>query len=81
MAKRKLKLIRKGEKQFELSGICRFCYQTPDYMHICTPITKCKRDSSVRLVKVNCTVYDNVICLGSRSFFKKGDYYILFFIF
>ena len=42
-------------------------------MHICTPMTKCKRDSSDRLTKVNCTVDENVVCLGSRNFHKKGE--------
>ena len=42
-------------------------------MHICTPMTKCKRDNVTRLTKVNCTVDENVICLGSRYFYKKGN--------
>ena len=66
-------LKKQGVKSFEKEGICRFCYQTPDWMHICTPNTHCKRDSWIRLHKVNCTVRDDVICLGSRTFYKKVE--------
>ena len=64
---------KKGERNFELNGICRFCYQTPDWNHLCTPMTTCKRDSPIRMHKVNCTVDPYLICLGSRTFYKKVE--------
>ena len=63
----------KGKRSFELEGICRFCYQTPDWMQLCVPVTACRKDSWVRLHKTNCTVDDNIVCLGARSFYKKID--------
>ncbi|CAF0764048.1 unnamed protein product [Brachionus calyciflorus] len=63
--------ICKGERSFELEGQCRFCYQTPEWMHICTHNLSCRRDSPQRLHKVNCTVPDNVVCLGTRTFYKN----------
>jgi hypothetical protein len=60
-----------GERKFKVAGVCRFCYQTPDWMHVCTPMTDCKKSSWVRLYKVNCTVQDNVVCLGNRAFNKR----------
>lgn len=63
--------ILKGKRSFILTGVCRFCYQTPEWMHVCTPMTSCKKSSWVRLHKVNCTVQDNVVCLGNRAFNKR----------
>jgi hypothetical protein len=40
-------------------------------MHICTPMTTCKKDSWQRLHKVNCTVDEHVVCLGNRFFHKR----------
>ncbi len=60
-----------GKRTFKVAGVCRFCYQTPDWMHVCTPMTECKKSSWVRLHKVNCTVQDNVLCLGNRAFNKR----------
>jgi hypothetical protein len=68
-----LRSLNKGVRNFQKEGICRFCYQTPDWMHICTPNTLCKRDSWIRLHKVNCTVRDDVVCLGSRTFYKRVE--------
>ena len=62
-----------GDRGFNLSGVCRFCYQTPAWMHVCTPMTSCKRDSHVRLYKVNCTVEEHVVCLGNRLFSKNVE--------
>jgi hypothetical protein len=42
-------------------------------MHVCTKMTKCRRDSWIRLHKVNCTVGDHVVCLGTRTFNKKVE--------
>ncbi|RMZ98563.1 TM2 domain-containing almondex [Brachionus plicatilis] len=42
-------------------------------MHVCTHNFTCRRDSPQRLWKVNCTVLDNIICLGSRTFFKNVE--------
>lgn len=61
-----------GERSFVRSGTCRFCYQTPEWMHICTPHLNCRRESAKRLYKVNCTVPHDVLCLGTRTFFKNA---------
>ena len=63
----------KGPRSFSLSGICRFCYQTPEWLHMCNPLTNCRRDSWIRLHKVNCSVSDTTVCLGARQFFKKVE--------
>jgi len=42
-------------------------------MHTCSRMTKCRRDSPIRLHKVNCSVDDYVVCLGSRTFYKKVE--------
>ena len=65
--------MKKGARSFVLEGVCRFCYQAPDYMHMCTPMTSCRRDSHQRLYRVNCTVEDHVVCLGSRAFYKRVE--------
>ncbi len=67
------KLSLKGQRSFKLNGVCRFCYQTPEWMHICNPVLGCKRNSWIRLYKVNCTVDEHVVCLGSRTFYKNVE--------
>ncbi len=62
-----------GDRQFNYESSCKFCYQTPAWDHVCTPMISCKRGDSVRLHKVNCTVNENVKCLGSRNFYKKVE--------
>lgn len=63
----------KGERLINFEAECRFCYQTPDWMHVCTHNLSCRRDSPQRLWKVNCTVLDDIICLGSRTFYKNVE--------
>ena len=60
----------KGERSFNVSLVCRFCYQTPDWMHVCSLNLNCKRDNPVIYYKANCTVNDDVACLG--NFLIKG---------
>lgn len=60
-----------GERSFELESVCRFCYQTPQWMQICVHNTTCKKSSWKRFYKTNCTVHENIICLGNRNFQKN----------
>ena len=62
----------KGDRSFNISLICRFCYQTPDQYHVCTPNVTCRRDNPVNYYKANYTVDENVACLG--------NFYLIHFI-
>lgn len=62
-----------GPRAFKRAGICRFCYQTPDWMQVCTPMTTCWKSDWIRLHTVNCTVEDSVVCLGNRAFNKRVE--------
>lgn len=62
-----------GPRAFKRAGICRFCYQTPDWMQVCTPMTTCWKSDWIRLHTVNCTVEESVVCLGNRAFNKRVE--------
>ncbi|CAI5438578.1 unnamed protein product [Caenorhabditis angaria] len=49
---------------------CLYCYQTDEIDHRCQIVTNCST-SSQKLVHTTCTVNDNVICIGRRTFAKK----------
>ncbi|XP_033107953.1 TM2 domain-containing protein 3-like [Anneissia japonica] len=66
----------KESEDIKKNMICRYCYQTPDWLHQCTPPKNenepCKVAASpLEYVIVNCTVNDDVICLGHRQFHKR----------
>jgi len=62
-----------GEKSFTRSMICRYCYQTKKWEHVCrgTPqscrVARAPRESFI----ANCTVKSEIICLGKRQFPKN----------
>ncbi|XP_071965100.1 TM2 domain-containing protein C41D11.9-like [Antedon mediterranea] len=69
-------VICEGSRDFTKETVCRYCYQTPNWLHECTPakndIEPCRVASSpLEYVIVNCTVNDDVICLGHRQFHKR----------
>lgn len=55
----------KGDTTFNIKYECKFCYQTPEWMHICTPNITCKYNNKNRLIKTNCTIKDTYHCLGN----------------
>ncbi|XP_077988411.1 TM2 domain-containing protein almondex-like [Glandiceps talaboti] len=60
-----------GERTFENHFKCRYCYQSASWEHRCTPSSNCKVNASPRqTVKVNCTINEEILCLGRRTFFK-----------
>ncbi|XP_023727056.1 TM2 domain-containing protein almondex isoform X1 [Cryptotermes secundus] len=61
-----------GEKTFARSLLCRYCYQTENWEHVCAYNAKCKSISSPRAYyRTNCTVKSEVLCLGRRTFLKN----------
>ncbi|KAF2900721.1 hypothetical protein ILUMI_05462 [Ignelater luminosus] len=62
----------KGEKHFHKSLICRYCYQTEPWEHICDLKANCNSAATPRAYyKTNCTVKEHVLCLGNRRFYKN----------
>ncbi|KAG7153922.1 TM2 domain-containing protein 3-like [Homarus americanus] len=61
-----------GKKEFTLSLVCRYCYQTASWEHTCLGTDQCLAVTSPReTFTSNCTVKSNVLCLGNRIFPKK----------
>ncbi|KAL3287588.1 hypothetical protein HHI36_002054 [Cryptolaemus montrouzieri] len=61
-----------GERVFQKSYICRYCYQTEHWEHSCELKANCNSVASPRVYyTTNCTVDNNIICLGNRVFNKK----------
>ncbi|XP_006817517.1 TM2 domain-containing protein almondex-like [Saccoglossus kowalevskii] len=60
-----------GERVFERTFTCRYCYQSASWEHKCTPAADCKVNASPRnIIKVNCTINETILCLGRRTFYK-----------
>ncbi|XP_055377839.1 TM2 domain-containing protein almondex [Condylostylus longicornis] len=60
-----------GEKTFNRTMNCRYCYQTEIWQHRCELKGHCNSMDPKARYKTNCTVYDNVLCLGNREFSKR----------
>ena len=60
---------RKVTKKFE----CRFCYQTESKIHRCKDNYDCQStgDPNKLTYRANCSVPDDVLCLGRRQFMKQ----------
>ncbi|KAM3957181.1 TM2 domain-containing protein 3 almondex [Aphomia sociella] len=68
----KPKVLCSGSKTFNKTAMCRFCYQTDAWEHRCDQKANCNSLASpLNYYVTNCTVSDNVICLGRRRFLKK----------
>ncbi|XP_076267647.1 TM2 domain-containing protein almondex-like isoform X4 [Rhynchophorus ferrugineus] len=62
----------KGDTKFLKSHICRYCYQTENWEHECELKATCESVASPRDIYItNCTVKNNLLCLGHRTFNKK----------
>ncbi|XP_043240694.1 TM2 domain-containing protein almondex-like isoform X1 [Amphibalanus amphitrite] len=58
---------------FDRTMVCAYCYQTPVWQHSCSMC-----DASVvhktpgrKFYRANCTVDENVLCMGNRTFYKR----------
>lgn len=61
-----------GNENFERPFICQYCYQTELWEHTCVQKANCDSVASPRAsYRTNCTVHDDVICLGRRTFLRK----------
>lgn len=58
-----------GDRHFTKVMNCRYCFQTELWQYLCVQKGNC--NSIDHYYKTNCTVYDDVICLGSRTFLKN----------
>ncbi|XP_018571006.1 TM2 domain-containing protein almondex [Anoplophora glabripennis] len=62
----------KGATKFQKKFICRYCYQTEHWEHTCDLKANCNSISSPRSTYItNCTVKDDILCLGHRTFNKN----------
>ena len=51
---------------------CQYCYQTAPEEHTCNATGYCNSPANpVQKYRSNCTVKENVLCLGQRKFFKN----------
>lgn len=62
-----------GEQDVALRFNCRYCYQTNIDQHLCRDNFECQStgDPNKLYFRANCTVHDDVICLGRRNFMKQ----------
>ncbi|KAL0820299.1 hypothetical protein ABMA28_006209 [Loxostege sticticalis] len=68
----KPKVVCNGSKTFNRTAMCRFCYQTEKWEHRCDQKANCNSVASpATYYLTNCTVSDDIICLGHRTFLKK----------
>jgi len=52
--------------------MCRYCYQTDHWEHQCHQKNSCSSVASPQqYYRTNCTVNDDVLCLGRRKFMKN----------
>lgn len=61
-----------GEREFLKEMTCSYCYQTHHWDHICTLKANCNSVAAPKMYyRSNCTVNDDVLCLGKRTFNKN----------
>ena len=62
-----------GEKQFKRSFDCRYCFQTNPEFHTCKDNFDCQStgDPNKLHYRANCSVHEEVLCLGRRQFMKQ----------
>jgi len=56
-----------GNKTFQRSLICQFCFQSPTSQYYCSSNSSCYSVRNDWYVS-NCTVLDDFLCIGPRSF-------------
>lgn len=70
--KPKDEIICSGNRNFTRSMVCRYCYQTEPWEHVCSTYSSCRVVSSPRERYIaNCTVRSEILCLGHRKFLKN----------
>lgn len=62
-----------GTKTFVHTHICRYCFLTEKWEHDCEQKAGCNSVAVHRFYKSNCTVKQDVFCLGNRSFYKMVE--------
>jgi len=61
-----------GDRTFPKNFICRYCYQTNHWEHTCVKRANCNAVAAPKVYyHSNCTVHENIICLGRRTFHKN----------
>ncbi|KAH0952731.1 hypothetical protein HN011_009898 [Eciton burchellii] len=61
-----------GSPFFSKKYMCRYCYQTDHWEHQCHQKNSCSSVASPQqYYRTNCTVNDDVLCLGRRKFMKN----------
>ena len=62
-----------GDRKFQRSFSCAFCYQTKESTHSCEENVNCDSisDPNHRHYVANCTVENTVLCFGRRHFHKQ----------
>lgn len=61
-----------GVATVQKTMVCRFCYQTEHWEHTCIQKANCNSVASPKTYyRTNCSVKDNIICLGHRKFYKN----------
>ncbi|XP_016936759.1 TM2 domain-containing protein almondex [Drosophila suzukii] len=59
-----------GERSFQRQMNCRYCYQTELWQQSCGQRSSCN-SASDKPFRTNCTVHQDVLCLGNRSFTRN----------
>ncbi|EDW82414.1 uncharacterized protein Dwil_GK25793 [Drosophila willistoni] len=59
-----------GERSFQRSMNCRYCYQTELWQQNCVQRAHCN-SAADKYYRTNCTVSSEVLCLGNRSFTRN----------
>lgn len=60
-----------GDRDFTRWFRCRYCYQTHESVHRCTSSMGCQVAAApLQTYEANCTVKDDILCLGRRQFLK-----------
>ncbi|XP_024944813.1 TM2 domain-containing protein almondex isoform X2 [Cephus cinctus] len=61
-----------GKRTFLREYICRYCYQTEHWEHKCLQKNSCSSVASPQqYYRTNCSVNNDVLCLGRRRFMKN----------
>lgn len=61
-----------GEQTFQKKYMCRYCYQTEHWEHQCHQKNSCSSVASPQQhYRTNCTVNNDILCLGRRRFMKN----------
>ncbi|KAH8280706.1 hypothetical protein KR054_003131 [Drosophila jambulina] len=59
-----------GERSFQRQMNCRYCYQTEMWQQNCYQHANCNSIAD-KYYRTNCTVHQDVLCLGNRSFTRN----------